>query len=133
MKIDVLNINWSFEKAKISNSFATEIAVCLLDLYGNRFPGIVRGGLPHQGVVLVNAKDFWYYVHLVSIKSGLQRVCTKLLCLYDVAVTQFNQMTELWIFVSCPNRVEPPKPASYLKSCIISRCFLFYNNNKMSQ
>ena len=50
MKIDVLNINWSFEKAKISNSFATEIAVCLLDLYGNRFPGIVRGGLPHQGV-----------------------------------------------------------------------------------
>ena len=30
-------------------------------------------------------------------------------------MTQFDQMTELWIFVACPNRVEPPKQVSYLK------------------
>ena len=29
-------------------------------------------------------------------------------------MTQFNQMTDLWIFVPCPNRVEPPKSVSYL-------------------
>ena len=31
-------------------------------------------------------------------------------------MTQFNQMTELWIFVPCPNRVEPPKSWPYLNT-----------------
>ena len=30
-------------------------------------------------------------------------------------MTQFNQMTELWIFVASPNDSEPPKSPSYLK------------------
>ena len=29
-------------------------------------------------------------------------------------MAQFNQMTELWIFVACPNRFEPLKSPSYL-------------------
>ena len=29
-------------------------------------------------------------------------------------MTQFNQMTVLWIFEPCPNRVEPQKSVSYL-------------------
>ena len=29
-------------------------------------------------------------------------------------MTQFNQMTELWIFVLYPNRVDPQKSALYL-------------------
>jgi len=35
---------------------------------------------------------------------------------YDFAIkmTQFNQMTELWIFMLCPNGFEPPKSVSYL-------------------
>ena len=33
-------------------------------------------------------------------------------------MTQFNQMTELWIFVSCPDRVEPPKSGPYLNSVL---------------
>ena len=34
-------------------------------------------------------------------------------------MAQFNHMTELWIMVSCPNRVEPPKSWSYLNRSIV--------------
>ena len=39
-------------------------------------------------------------------------------------MTQFNQMTELWIFMLCLNGFEPPKSVSYLKH---SPCFVHKN------
>ena len=38
---------------------------------------LVWGGLPHQGAVLANVKQVWYYVHMMAIKSSLRRVFTK--------------------------------------------------------
>ena len=37
----------------------------------------LRGGLLHQGTVLVNVRHVWYYVHALVIKSRLRGVCTR--------------------------------------------------------
>ena len=37
----------------------------------------VRGGLPHQGVVLASITHVWYYVHMLAMKSHLRGVYTK--------------------------------------------------------